>query len=481
MARRLSTLNTNDKIKYGMHQVEAEEPQPLVWKIVAKNHVCEPAYPENSITLQADRIVDIRAFDAREPDNPNTGRKERGGNRFSKSNLHQWLNSNASAGNWYSPQHEYDAPPDTMESVKDYETFYVQRPGFLYYFTQKEIERILETSIRTLLTESIEGVKYEDFVTKIFIPSVTEICNVISGGVSEGAKWPVYDKIPLICCTQQLIDNNLLTKYRPKDLLEPWDYFTRTSDEHLTGNSRYVDFKGILRTLPSFYGEFGVLPVFNLSGDMFVTDEPDEDGAYQVLFFEKPIINAPNGNVGTFLIPYSQKYSINNAEEDELLTVTEYINNVPFRVLENQKSGSELTYDLAGEWDSLEGNSTHSASIEVFDGLLTERKDWTFTKKFVEPIIRKTSPNMSEKKPTSIYVGDLNNATVYPAVQLLVTNNALDENPKWEDATESYLAGKEYIFENEAKTAEKWATAVQHILTAYPAAVEIIVRNELLI
>ena len=81
MPQALSNLTVGSKVKFGKYQVNTEDAQPIVWTIVAKNHSCTPAYPENAITLHATEILDLRCFDAKEPDNSNSARQNYGNNR----------------------------------------------------------------------------------------------------------------------------------------------------------------------------------------------------------------------------------------------------------------------------------------------------------------------------------------------------------------------------------------------------------------
>ena len=63
MALRLSTLPIGTRIKFGRHQINNETPEPIVWIIAAKNH---NNYPQNSVTLITEKIIDCRAYDAQE-------------------------------------------------------------------------------------------------------------------------------------------------------------------------------------------------------------------------------------------------------------------------------------------------------------------------------------------------------------------------------------------------------------------------------
>ena len=89
MAQTLSNLPIGAKVKFGKHQVSTEAAMPIIWTIVAKNH---QGYPANAITLHAEKIIDLRCFDARENTNADYDRRDYGNNRYSVSNIDQWLN-----------------------------------------------------------------------------------------------------------------------------------------------------------------------------------------------------------------------------------------------------------------------------------------------------------------------------------------------------------------------------------------------------
>ena len=163
MAQLLSNLPVGARIKFGKYSVNGEPAQNIIWLIVAKNHNSVPAYPVNSITLFAEKIVDLRAFDAKEPTHTISLHREGGNNRYSISNIDQWLNSDSQAGAWYTPQHTYDQAP-TSEYVHG-GTEYVNRPGFLNSFSLAEKNSILMTSVRV----SLYGTdNYDDISRKVF-------------------------------------------------------------------------------------------------------------------------------------------------------------------------------------------------------------------------------------------------------------------------------------------------------------------------
>ena len=82
----------------------------VVFKMADKNH---SGYPSGAITLITDKIIALLCSDAKEPSNSNSDRRSYGNNRHIHSNILQWLNSNAAAGQWYSAKHAQDAPPSS--------------------------------------------------------------------------------------------------------------------------------------------------------------------------------------------------------------------------------------------------------------------------------------------------------------------------------------------------------------------------------
>ena len=56
MARLLNSLNVGDKVRMGRHQVNNEAKQDIIWQVAGKNH---SGYPSNSVTLVAEKIIDL--------------------------------------------------------------------------------------------------------------------------------------------------------------------------------------------------------------------------------------------------------------------------------------------------------------------------------------------------------------------------------------------------------------------------------------
>ena len=284
MSQALSNLAVGSKVKFGKYQVNTEEAQPIIWTIVAKNHVSTPAYPSNSVTLHAAEILDLRCFDAEEPSNSNSDRQKYGNNRYSVSNLDQWLNKDAAGGAWYSAAHSADHSPDTTAGTGGYGTQYAARPGFLDGFTDDEKAAILSTTIR-VVKPSIDGGSYEDVVRKVFLPSTTEVGLSNENSIAEGAAWGYYtsNTARIGYVTQQCFSNTPSSS-KPSSKTTAWYWWLRTPRYSGANGARGVNSAGSLYNYNAYNGSNGVRPALNLSSSQLVSDTTDSDGCYTVVF-----------------------------------------------------------------------------------------------------------------------------------------------------------------------------------------------------
>ena len=109
------------------------------------------------LILDGSSVIDIgnMPFDAAEPSNSDSDRRSYGNNRYIWSNLHQWLNSNKPANQWYTSQHGADAPLS-----------YANQNGFLNQWTEKEIKS-LEFANWTVTKSSVDGSGSETFRSRV--------------------------------------------------------------------------------------------------------------------------------------------------------------------------------------------------------------------------------------------------------------------------------------------------------------------------
>lgn len=296
MSQKLSNLPVGAKVKFGKHSINGEAAQDITWLIVAKDHVSTPAYPSNSVTLLADKIIDIRPWDARELGNPYSDRVSWGNNNYSLSNIHQWLNSEVSSS-WFDPSHGYDLPPDNEYVYSD--TGYYKRPGFLSNFSTDEMAAILTTTVRSV-NPSLDGGGYVDLSTRLFLPSLTEIDGDVTNGIAEGSRWVHFSNGNSWVAqpTAQVVEHSPVTGTSTTlDVNSGYDWWLRTPIYNLRNSAYVATAGGAFSSLSVCMGKNGIRPAMNIANTCEVSDTTDSDGCYTFIWNEAPTVpsslNAP--------------------------------------------------------------------------------------------------------------------------------------------------------------------------------------------
>ena len=161
---------------------------PIVFEVVGVNHHTNSEH-DKTITLMTKFLIRKVAFDAAEPSNSNSDRKSYGNNRWSVSNIRQWLNSSGAAGSWFTAQHTADAAP-ISSNVLDADAAYADAPGFLAGFSADILQHFTDITNITALHKVDNGGSSggsEETVDKVFLPSCTEMCYGNNGNVAEGS------------------------------------------------------------------------------------------------------------------------------------------------------------------------------------------------------------------------------------------------------------------------------------------------------
>ena len=248
---------------------------PIIWVVADKNHA---GYPANSVTLLSKYILTLKCFDAMEPSNSSGNRRNYGNNGYLHSNIRQWLNSTASAGAWYTPQHSADAPP-TNENVYDGYNEYDAEAGFQNDFSANFRNALLSTSL-TVVKANYDGGGTETVVDKVFLLSTTEV-GLADEGYAEGSKLALFsDNTSRQAYPTALCVSN--SEYTDADLKtdSPWRWRLRTPDASSSYLVRRVNTDGSLGADGARSGTSGIRPACNLPSSILVSDTPDEDGAY---------------------------------------------------------------------------------------------------------------------------------------------------------------------------------------------------------
>jgi len=244
---------------------------PIIWLVGHKT--------VDRVKLITERIITLKCFDAKEPSNPNSDRRGYGNNRYSQSNIDQWLNSAAGAGAWYSARHTYDAPPNNANVWVNYNE-YDAEAGFLSNFEESFRNAILDTTIR-VVKPSVDGGGYEDITRKVYLLSNTEVGGSNENDIAEGSKWDLFsnDDSRKAYPTAEAVS---ASEYTDSSLnaSSPWYWWLRTPYAGYSNNARGVRPGGTIGSYAAHDGSRGVRPALELPLTVMVSDSPDTDGAY---------------------------------------------------------------------------------------------------------------------------------------------------------------------------------------------------------
>ena len=229
------------------------------------------------------QIIKMLCFDATEPSNGNSDRRNYGNNRYIYSNLRQWLNSPAAAGQWYTAQHSADQTPDSSHvwnSVNPYSGL----AGFLNAFTANERAALLNTTI-TVGKSSTDGGGTETCTDKIFPLSCTEVG--LSGDHVCGSKLAIFsdNNSRIATVTASCVANSNYSSNPGSGAA--WYYWLRDAYAGSAHNARVWD-GGTLDWNLAYYGRNGLRPACNLSSDLLISDSVDSDGCYTVIYNQAP-------------------------------------------------------------------------------------------------------------------------------------------------------------------------------------------------
>ena len=273
----LSSLPIGAKIKVP-HSVMGN----VIFLKADQNHT---GYPENSTTLITNEIILLRAVDAKEPNNTDSNRRQNGNNRYSVSNIDHWLNSTASAGQWYSPQHTTDQSPNSTDVVS--QNPYDTDAGFLNGFDARFIAAIQDTTIKVARNTVTDGGGYDTLVRKVFLPSKAELFNQAENSIMEGSLLQYFqantDSIRIAKISTYAAEDNNNKGSSSVTAGTASFYWTRTPDSSYSYGVRSVNSDGSLNDNIAYGGGNGVRPLCNLNSETPVSDQPDSDGYYTLL------------------------------------------------------------------------------------------------------------------------------------------------------------------------------------------------------
>ena len=237
VTKTIGMLPSNSKVKLGRYGGKE-----LVW------FTCKDKNQKQYLIFSDNQAVQSpfvsMMFDNKEPSNPSIEQKQNGNSRYLYSNIHQWLNSDKSANQWYSPQHTYDAPPD-----------YQNKDGFLKDWTSEE-KAVLVNNQWTCRRIASEGGGNDTFNARVVLPSSTEVENDMPNN-----KLDIFT------------DNN--SRKLPGDR----DWFLRNPQDDNTVNVKIIYQYGTLY-FALCTDKKVIRPLVAINPDIIVSETTDQDGCY---------------------------------------------------------------------------------------------------------------------------------------------------------------------------------------------------------
>lgn len=335
----------------------------------------------SNTTLLAEKILTLKCFDAKEPNNSNSDRKNYGNNRYSQSNIRQWLNSDASAGNWYSAQHSADAPPNSSNVWQSSGTAinpYDSQVGFLNGFSA-DFKALLQDVTKTVAKNTVtDGGGSETVTNKIFLLSETEVGLGNENNIAEGTQYTYFnsaDRRKCKCTAEAIANSNYDSNPTVND---NWYWWLRTPSASNSYRARGVASGGTLNYDDAYYGRVGVRPACSIPSDTKVSDGPNQDGYYEIVYNQSPEISPAGSSLGELNAPLQQTYSITDADGDAF-TGTVSLDGTQIQTF-NGTASLSLAVSLVSQWSALTLDS-HTMVISVTDSASnTTTETYTFTK-----------------------------------------------------------------------------------------------------
>lgn len=164
-----------------------------------------------------------------------------------------------------------------------------------------------------------------------------------------------------------------------------------------------------------------------------------------------PVITmTTSGDAGTLTDDFDLTYSITDADNDAV-TVTETLDSKQLRQYAAVLGQQEI-YGIRGEdWLQVE-NGQHTFSITASDGQQVPTKSFVYTRNQTSLSVTLDKPLDADDKITACTVKVKGAIPTDAEWSVFVTNNALDDEPVWEDCTSKVKIEMPYAFQNkEAK------------------------------
>jgi hypothetical protein len=262
----------------------------------------------------------------------------------------------------------------------------------------------------------------------VFLLSVTELGKTASYANTEG--------------TALSIASTLQIAYKDGSAVVQWTrspYTSSTGSAYCLGANGGVDYGYCTRA-------YGSRPAFTLPSSLSVSD----DGSVSVNTAPTITSGTANGsNLGTKTAGFNFQYTVNDVDGDTV-TVKEYLDDTLKRTY-TATLGSTQTFQAvtAANFQTVL-NGSHTLKVVANDGKADSAAyTVTFTKKVTTATITLASPLEADDQISVMVLNIVGSIPTDANLEVLVTNNANDTTPVWEDATADVQNGANHVFTNQ--------------------------------
>jgi hypothetical protein len=271
----IKSVKVGDYIKFGRYNGDS-----ILWRVININE-------DGSAMIFSEKILCLKPFDAAESGvvgelgggfTTDEFRQKYGSNKWSNSNLHEWLNSSQK-------KVKYTTQAPTDKAVYGGMNNYEAEAGFLSNFTQKEQEYIMSAKHKCLLAEvdngpNISGSKahlfntdiksaitnyessyYENIMDKVFVPDIKELHDYVYARGWDYRRVPTDKALDI---SEKLWDGSNMRKYYEKKAAKGWFFWLRTPSSYFSSSMRFVNQNGLISEIGAISGNCGIAPALNL-------------------------------------------------------------------------------------------------------------------------------------------------------------------------------------------------------------------------
>ncbi len=262
----------------------------------------------------------------------------------------------------------------------------------------------------------------------VFQLSVTELGKTASYANAEGTALPIA--------------STLQVAYRNGSAVVQW---TRSP---YTNNTNDACCLRTLGSVDNHYcsGTYGSRPAFTLPSSLSVSD----DGTVSVNTAPTITSGTANGaNLGNKAEGFSFTYTVNDVDGDSV-TVKEYLDDVLKRTYTATLGATNTFQAVTAANFQKVLNGSHTLKVVANDGKADSAAyTVSFTKKITTATVTLATPLDADDLISVMVATIVGNIPTDANLEVLVTNNAKDTSPVWEDATEDIKNGANHVFTNQ--------------------------------